>query len=315
MSDPLKHSSQSAILHVCSSFLAQSEEALAVEQWVTDAALEVVRSEDMYMGLAKAMGKSSGRFVAVIVCTEDCSPSDYEFFSILARARRDLPVYVYGSKSPDRVVRALESGARGLASRDAVAALSSRLAWRADSLQLDTQSAVISPRAASPHDAFIAPAGAPPECLDEGKVCSRDETASFHLSPSKAAVANKDEAAATEAGASHGETEGEDSVAEEADSGASARVPWLRYSGGPERKRPSSSNDERRVSRPDSPAPVAQASNGSARVAPIPCERHYEPLLTEQELAALLGDDLDEMAMQEREMLTGEGEAPGSGTR
>lgn len=67
----------------------------------------------------------------------------------------------------------------------------------------------------------------------------------------------------------------------------SVRVPWLRYSGRPERKGPASPNAEcaeaaeKRTAGPE-------AGNGAAA---RERERGYEPLLTEQELAALLGDD------------------------
>ena len=306
-----------AILHICSSSLPPSGEALAIEKWVVEAGLEVVRCDDLYMGLAKAMGKMAGRFLAVVVCVEDCSPDDCEFFSILAKSRRDLPVYVYGSRSPDRIVRALESGARGLASRDVVQALSSRLQWRTDFPVPDLEPAVTPSRSASPQRDFVGPVVESGRCVEKPEACTLDEGAASTLSPSEDVVEKEDEPHADPANDSDGEGHddaAEDERVEEERSGA--RVPWLRYSGGPERKRPPSANENRPRAHAESPAPRTHASNGSAKTPPrAACERTYEPLLTEQELAALLGDDLDDTAMQEREMLTGEGEVPGSGTR
>ena len=48
---------------------------------------------------------------------------------------------------------------------------------------------------------------------------------------------------------------------------------------------------------------------------PCSLEDHYEPLLTEQELAALLGDEMSDISREERDMLAGDDETPGGGAR
>ncbi len=300
MSVALNHPVQPTLLHITSSSLIESPEAFAVEQWIEQAGLEVVRCPDVYLGLARALRSSQRDFGAVMVCVEDLLTDEFEFFSLVARMRRDLPVFVYGSQAPERVVRALQSGAKGLATRDAVLALGARferLAQPAESA-LAAPSVTPSPFAeqSKPTDAF--------------KACSVSVSAHETAAPSPSMSLMKPDLVCDPAEVQTEEREVE--PREEAGPVATARVPWLRYNVGPARQRPTTAKVEREETSSIGGTHDTEASNGRP---PNECKREYEPLLTEQELAALLGDDLDDVALQEREMLTGEGEVPGSGTR
>ena len=276
MADVSNDAVQPTVLHIAGSPLGASPEALAVEKWIEQSGMGVSRCPHVYLGLAHTLGDSSGELIAIVVQVEDLSPGEFEFFSLVAQTRRNLPVLVYGSRRPELVVRAMQSGATGLATRELVLALGARCEQQTKS----NEPAIAQPPAAIP----------------------------TVLEPPKTMDANMGDSAAQNAV----HTERIDiEPKEDADRTESARVPWLRYSDGPERQRPTSKED-RRGSPSIRDAHDAQTSNGSP---PDDDERRYEPLLTEHELAALLGDDLDEAALQEREMLTGEGELPENGTR
>jgi|CXWL01.1.fsa_nt_gi hypothetical protein len=273
MSEALQHPVPPVLLHIASSALIESAEAIAVEQWVDQAGMTVGRCPDVYLGLAQALGKSPRDLRAVLVSVEDLLTDEFEFFSLLSRARRDFPVLVYGTRCPDRVIRALQSGAKGLATQDAVLALSER----SERPAFREESALATPPLAVP----------PPSMPVVSEKLDTNSTAMLI-------------------------EEIEDEPREDANPAVTARVPWLRYSDGPARQRPSAPKQER--VEPSSTGGVHDAETCNGRP-PGKCEREYEPLLTEQELAALLADDLDDVALQEREMLTGDGELPGSGTR
>jgi hypothetical protein len=77
------------------------------------------------------------------------------------------------------------------------------------------------------------------------------------------------------------------------------RVPWLRYGSTPERTPP-----QRHRSRSDQPAPV-ESSKRRPSV--------HEPLLTEEELQALIGDDIASIAPREHDANAGDADAEGTG--
>lgn len=313
------------VLHISASSIP--DPATPIDQWIAQAGLEPVRCPDVYLGLARALRSQSG-FSAAVVYVEDLTNSEFEFFSILSRSRREMPVFVYGSRHPDRIVRALESGARGLASREAILALGAAAARRMTAgaapvaaLPIPAPSPAVAPFA-EPIGAPVVPSVTAPEIAVSRKPESVQHAPDHVLAqevPRESQMAEDESASSV--------SEPADASAPEIAPGSSeARVPWLRYAGGPIRQGPGAqARPVRERVRPAPPAVVdgksvaqpekVQEAAPMAAIKPCLDEREYEPLLTEQELAALLGDDLGEIALQEREMLTGEGEVPGGGTR
>lgn len=301
MKEALEKSVQPALLHIAGAVLLDSPEALAVEEWVQQAGMQVGRCPDVYLGLARILRNSPPQCDGVVVGVEDLSQSEFEFFSVLLRARRDMPVLVYGARVPDRVVRALEMGARGLATRDAILSLGAKTQPRE---QREEPTAVPIPAAAPPSPHRFRPF----DFVKPSPVVEAAPIIAAPTPPPPIATPIPESKPMTAQ-----ENEVEDEPQDNASPVAAARVPWLRYAGAPARQRPAA-NAESREPAPAERIHVVDSANGK-RPRECPPQRDYEPLLTEQELAALLGDDLDDLSLQEREMLTGEGDAPGSAKR
>lgn len=193
---------------------------------------------DVYRGLAKICSDRSPDPKAVIVCVDDLVASELEFFSILARLRRDLPVYVYGhDRSKSRMARAMEFGATAEATESLLRAL-----------------------AASP-----APKPEPaPEPKPEPEPAPEPEP-----------VVLDDTDTHDEVGALEGEARF-DRLPETTEA-APVRVPWLRYTAAPGRKAPPRDTGSVQATDHDKPGDTAPES--------------FQPLLTEEELQALLGDN------------------------
>ena len=179
---------------------------------------------DVYRGLAQICSDRSPDPQAVLVCVDDLVASELEFFSILARLRRDLPVYVYGQdRSKSRMARAMEFGATAEATESLLRALAASPAPKPE------------------------PALAP-----ELEPVARDETVALE------GEARYDrDAKPTEA--------------------APVRVPWLRYAAAPGRKAPSRDTGSVQPTDHDEPGDTTAG--------------FCQPLLTEEELQALLGDN------------------------
>lgn len=170
---------------------------------------------DVYRGLARICSDRSPDPQAVLVCVDDLVASELEFFSILARLRRDLPVYIYGhDRSKPRMARAMEFGATAEATESLLRAL-----------------------AASP--------GAEPESVACDETVALQGEARYDRDPEP-----------TEA--------------------APVRVPWLRNPAAPGRKAPSSDT-----------GPMHRTDHDGLGDTEA---RSCQPLLTEEELQALLGD-------------------------
>lgn len=193
---------------------------------------------DVYLGLARICSDRFPDPKAVLVCVDDLVASELEFFSILARLRRDLPVYVYGhDRSKSRMARAMEFGATAEATESLLRALAA------------------SP-APKPEPAPEPEPEPEPVVLDEpGK---HDETVTH------------DETVALEG-------EARCDRLPEATEAAPVRVPWLRYAAAPGRKAPP--RDTGPVQPVDHDEPGDTTSG------------FCQPLLTEEELQALLGDN------------------------
>lgn len=311
------------VMLVAGPVAAPSSQQSLIEQWISDAGLEVVRCPDVYLALARSL-KGQPSCAAMVVAVDELAASHFEFFVLMARMRRDLSVFVFG-RNPERIVKALESGARGLVSPDTLVSVASSMRRRTE-LPVRTpvapDSPVVAPQEISRPVASVpsvAPEPAAAPTLEGGL---RDEIFRLAEPQTRAAEAQPD----AEDLSSLNQPVQEPPKSGDDQPGLSARVPWLRYTGGPVRHAPGAPARPAR----ERIAPTAQpkperaesiepkSANGQTHVDDVQSllqKREYEPLLTEQELAALLGDDLDEVALQEREMLTGDGESPGGAAR
>ncbi len=309
MIDATKQPSPAVVLHIAE-FSSEPAETVQVEQWISQSGIEVARCSDVYLGLARALRSVGLQPAAVVVCVEGMAPEDFEFFTLLTRARRELPVLVYGARSPERIVRALQSGAGGLISRDAIVSLSAKLERRAATMEIvdaaPPTGPVVSPsppKSPEPEKPGLVAEAPPPVAAPPVAPPSAQIPEAPAASPPPGAIGTNDDIAELP----------DDNAPSHTPSASGARVPWLRYNGGPERQRPPTGKKQEDNGTPEGGKEVEVRSSASLRQCDE--DRDYEPLLTEQELAALLGDDLDDLSLHEREMLTGEGEVPGSGTR
>ena len=262
---------------------------------------------DVYRGLARLCREKEGQeaWQAIFVCVDGLGSAEMEFFSIVSRTRRDLDVYVYGGdRSASQVARAIERGASGEATEEVVRKLAampvteSRVGSappevpRGESAANSEAPTVQHPgtgesaREPSPHPAAsdVAASIAQVEpsvsaSAEPGATTSDQQHADIAGIPSTATPAEPPETTSDETSAAQAD---ETEAREEADDKASAatvRVPWLRYGDGPARTPP-----KRSESSPNrSESPRRSASKASPQ---------HEPLLTDEELQALLGDDI-----------------------
>jgi len=79
---------------------------------------------DAYRALVRLGRSEPTSFNAVIVCVDFISPGEFEFFEIVGRDHPDVDLYVYGDDRCDhKITRAIELGARGRLTDDAVRAM------------------------------------------------------------------------------------------------------------------------------------------------------------------------------------------------
>lgn len=215
---------------------------------------------NVYVALAELLGRSSpdsrqpDRATAAIVCVDNLGPAEMEFFTLTARRTPQTPVYVYTERGDHkRVQRAIHLGATGELSDQALSELSEPMVQQATA---DADDPMHEPDSAT------------------------DELATDTQSPTEAPVDEDDDAP------------------------TSVRVPWLRYEdapnrGAPTRRPPDHQQAETTADERDDPEgpPVANGPNTAAdtEAAEPPQSRapaHHEPLLTDEELQALIGDDV-----------------------
>ena len=207
--------------------------------------LPVETCYDVYRGLAKACKDSGSSFRALILCMDVLGSFELEFFTVIARARPHLPVYIYGETAEGtRKARALESGAVS----DVTDEVLDCLADQSPAVQrIDTT-------------------------LDDRLVREADAA-----EPRASALADSAQA---EACGSALDEQVEPAV-EEHDS--PVQLPWLSRAGGPVRRGPGE-----RAPVEDAAAPDETRDENTSIRGP------HEPLLTDEELRALMGDDLPE---------------------
>ena len=322
------------IIHVRNPQVKQGRLGSAnVAEWLAESGLDVRLCDDVYLGLAMILRTRDPRLRAVVACVDDIRTEEFEFFTLVARFRVDLPVYVYGrDHASPRVTRAIELGATGEATEAAIEALKPPT-----------------------HDNDIpdtANQSVERERPDQGLSIVPDAVGRDRLSIESIRDSERRDPCAkgaTEQQPQDGkELEGERSVKEETaptrnESGTvgheepddAVRLPWLRYANRPVRQGPKD-----RVAQHDVPSPqpsplegegaapginpdatgrmapginrdttrrTAPGINPDATPQPQPqaassvsdTKPDYEPLLTEAELEALMNDDFDDFDSDE----------------
>lgn len=238
---------------------------------LTAAGVRVETRSDVYGGLAGICRRGAEPVNVIVVRVDDLTAAEMEFFSIVSRLFPSTRVYVYGrERSAGKVTQACELGADSELTARVIGELTS--SGRA----IDRTPVATSPVISEPPPVIerIETSPVPPEPLPRPATEAHDQPAQVHEDE----VDNdgiKDQSGPVD--------EAMDEEAAEDQSGA-ARVPWLRY-----KDQPSRGALARRPPSPKDSEDAAISSHGSA-----------EPLLTEEELQALLGDDVSAIAPRAR---------------
>lgn len=310
--------SQPVLLHVAPS---DGSDGHTVSQWIRAADLRTRHCDDVYRALAY-LGRRGNAIPGVVVNVTTLGSPEMEFFSIMAREFRAARVLVYGDdRSDSKVARALELGATGRADQSAIQGLqrdsapptvcdgsgdSDDTSAEVESVDDIDRPAVADGPATSasrrrngdPDIADSAPGAAAPyavrsqSCVVQqggGRTGSDDAAAPIDAEddarfPRSAAGSDdriergwtvpRDDDHGDLATEAVGEGDGNGVVGEDSRSASErmpageVRVPWKKYADAPVR------------------LPPLRADNA---VEPVPSE--YRPLLSDEELAALLGDD------------------------
>lgn len=246
-----------------------------MDNMLASTALHVEDCGDPYRGLARLCRDDREAPRAVVVCVDGFGKPEMEFFSIISRTRPRTYVYVYGDeRAASLIATAIELGAAGKATDDVIYNLAATA----------TQPSTESPTAAPPRTVT------PEEPIVEASMSAAAPKDSLS-SPSRAgdfATAVSSEpliavpAAPAESSPELTDKPGYGERAEEAASESSVRVPWRRYKGGPVRKGP-----QERKSPSDDEDTILHAK---------PRVSSHEPLLTDEELQALIGNDVAPIA-------------------
>ncbi len=278
-----------------------------VDEWSAAAGLMVDPCDNVYSALARALQASANQFCAVVVCVDGLRADEFEFFSLLARHRRSVPVYVYSPKQSSVLIeKAVKAGAVGAVTEEVLQSLAIvRHQPQAEPIR-ETQpqgekesEQVANVEPPAPPSAAVSPA--------LGQLNSGGEPLNEATDPESP---------------------------EPEESAETARVPWLRYDERPIRRKPGDALPMRHgapspgVMGGLSPVPDPESTPTESRHSTTPAKRgdeSSEPLLTEAELEALLSaefDDFnvdtaahDDIEQQERDMLTGNDHPPGGGRR
>lgn len=246
-----------------------------VEEMLGACPVNIDTAADVYCGMALLGGKAAARPKAVIVNLDGLGPAEYEFFSIAARRFPEVRIYVYGSiRTASEVERAIQGGATGELTDEVLAALTDPAQDQDEQFVQDHQDhpqEITKSEMSSPEANYPQPQIVPPET--ESTVPDTHETA-------------LDEANDIDTMRQPLMPQPEIEVDEDTET---ARVPWKTYDDDPKRTAPSSrrppdfDGDDEDLAEP----PVTPPSK------PLP---DHTPLLTEEELQALLGDDIAAIA-------------------
>jgi len=216
--------------------------------------------DNIYRALARLCRPEGAAVETVVVALDALQPAEFEFFTLARRFRPDVRILVHARDDARHLIAlATDRGAAGELTEDIL------LTLRRHPESPD------GPQPAQPRDesdasttgpAADAGPGADP-CEPEGALT---EEANLDLDPP-----------------ADNEADSTPDVAEQQFS-APVRVPWSRHHGAPQRIRPNSD------SRPHSDQDAPQAAPESP---PADSDHASEPLLTQEELAALISDEPD----------------------
>lgn len=251
---------------------------------------------------------------AVIVCIDDWSEEEFDFFRLCRTARPEIPTLVYTTLHDHRHVDcALRAGAAGRATETEINLL----------LTTESPARTQSPGAAAsaPLPIHLPPTAPPKVPPPDQPEPTRTTIAPAPIAPPQAAPPTSldleleddelppldaDEELVTDGEAPHDEELVGEDVTEESlsddDGETPARVPWLRYNDQPLRMSPGARVPPAGPTR----TPPENGTAGNERhtvkpAAPMPAPRPAgpPPLLSEEELRALLADDVSALAPQE----------------
>ncbi len=231
------------------------------------------RCPDVFRALARIGRDFSIR--AVVVDIGSVASGQSEFFTLVGRVRPELPVYVVATAAPlaDKCDEAIELGASGRLTDELASSLCVLCRVTQEPGMNETHEAV---------DSMPVKADEVPRVQDVTPVEPSVEPPVVHQVDVTEVVGVENDSqpvVAEELAVEDDDVEGLPIEGEESDS-ESARVPWLRYTEVPGRKAPG--GPMRGQPKRESPT--------SDRLSSAETNEH-EPLLTNEELAALLGDD------------------------
>ncbi len=225
---------------------------------------------DIFRALARIGRDSSVRGVVVDVAL--VGSGQMEFFSLVGRVRRGLPVYVVASTSTvePRCDEAISLGATGRFCDDAALSLVAACRVGSESAKSEeVEVATDEARCPSPIQESVAVEHPVVQQVDVTEVAAT-ENRSAPVVSDEVSVESDDAA--------------ESASGDEASDSGPARVPWLRYTEVPGRKGPGGPRRE-------PPKRGSPASDGLDSSDAGEHRDEHEPLLTNEELAALLDDD------------------------
>jgi hypothetical protein len=232
---------------------------------LASASLQVSTCGDVYRGLSRLCLSGPDDLRAVIVCVDGLVAADFEFFAIASRMYRGVPVYVYGrQRSTSQIARAIEVGAAEQVTEDIIAGLAARV------FRPTPQPAIQEP---GPRPGTPAVSAPPPVPTEPPEAPRRDSD-----------IVERSTGIVREGPLEESDHQASGGV--EPDDAADATpvpVPWLRHHERPVRRGPG---------RREPTAAEQSASEAATPTRRLPTA----PLLTDEELQALMGDDIAAIA-------------------
>ncbi len=253
-----------SLLHVRPASL---EAGRTIDAQLASLALEFDVCGDVYRALARLCAQPAGPTQTVILCVDNLTTPEFEFFNLAKKTRQGLNIYVYGNdKYGRRLIQAAESGADGQVTAETLPGI-------AGEVEADAATPQPAPR---PETETERADPADPELI-------RGDSIHIQATRPETPAQFSDSATSVERG-HEVEPRDEDQPGDDDRPGDDdedlhpepARVPWLRRHDAPIRIAPSS---------PDHDRDEAEDDHGSAQA------DRAEPLLTEAEMRALMGDD------------------------
>ena len=207
---------------------------------------------------------------AMVLCMDVLGAAELEFFTVVARARPQLPIYIYGETAVGaRLARAVESAV--------VSAVTDKLFDQltdvdssAQAIETRTEEIVTGTQVVD----------TPPPTIDTALEDRLNLVSAAPVAPDAPAEVKKPADSPKDLVEERDALSDEDEPSRE-DEDKPVQVPWLNRPDRPVRGKPVDRTPSRKPPEPD----VAKKENAPLRGA-------HEPLLTNEELQALLGDDL-----------------------